>query len=193
MYKIEKLENSNDNNLHNSGGNSTRKHRSFPYSNTVNSNLSNILKHVNELLNLSDILEMIHEYNLTHIDNKFPDEYIDQLIEYNIQVNKVIEAIIKYSSANMSERYNIMKFIKERSQFLTERLNTLSEEINEEVNSENKSDIVKILEEKELNFTWHSVGEIEQLRSSSEDEGIFCVTFANITVNNIIIDIKIII
>ena len=157
--------------------------------NIVSFKLSNILKHVNELLNLSDILEMIHDYNLTHIVNKFPDEYIDQLIEYNIQVNKVIEAIIKYSSANMSDRCNILIFIKEHAQILCDRLSTLSEKINEEVNSENKNDIVYKLDEKEFKFTWYSVGEIEMLRSSSEDEGIFCVTFANISVNNIIIDI----
>ena len=108
--------------------------------NIVSFKLSNILKHVNELLNLSDILEMIHEYNLTHIVNKFPDEYIDQLIEYNIQVNKVIEAIIKYSSANMSDKYNILIFIK----ILCDKLSTLSEE----VNSENKNDTVEKLEEK---------------------------------------------
>ena len=85
----------------------------------------------------------------------------------------------------MSERYNIMKFIKEQSQILCDRLSTLSEE----VNSENKSDIVYKLEEKEFKFTWYSVGEIEMLRSSSEDEGIFCVAFTNISVNNIIVDI----
>jgi len=57
LYKIEKLENSNDNNLHNSGGNSTRKHRSFPYSNTVNSNLSNI--NISSSLNKSSTMSSL--------------------------------------------------------------------------------------------------------------------------------------
>lgn len=42
LYKIEKLENLNENNLHSGAANLNRKHRAFPYSNTISSNLSNI-------------------------------------------------------------------------------------------------------------------------------------------------------
>ncbi len=64
--------------------------------NIVSFKLSDILNHVNETLSVGDVLESIYDYNLTHEDNKFPDEYIIQLWEFNMQVNKIFKAIIKY-------------------------------------------------------------------------------------------------
>jgi len=50
-------------------------------------------------------------------------------------------------------------------------------------------EIQEQLIDKDYNFTWNPVGEIVELRSNDRDEEGYCVTFANISIDNIVIDI----
>jgi len=156
--------------------------------NIVSFRLSDILNHVNETLALGDVLEMIYDYNLSHEDNKFPDEYIIQLWEFNMQVNKVIRAIINYSSTNISDRPSVIRYIKERTQFLSERISTIYEEIDEDVNSDNKSEIVSILQDKEFHFLRDTIGEVVERNLTNDDDNYESILFDRITVENIVVD-----
>ncbi len=188
-------------------------------SNIVSFKLSDIINHIkilrlNNTLEAIDIYNNSHEDKFPEeyiIKFKNIDEQVVSLMREAEQINTqnmfmrkiIVERIRNTANLLYNQIVNIHTEINDvydlgsyniRDEFTSSELNEICEAHNRfTLYKSLKSFICDFIEDdlinKDYNFIWDEFGEIIELRSSDRDEQVYCVTFANISVNNIIIDI----
>jgi len=154
----------------------------------VSFKLSNIIEHI-KLLRVDDVLELIYEYNKNN-EEKFTHKFISQLEKFDDKIKIMINLLISYSNASISSRHVILEYVLACSRYLSETtIGDIYQNIDDEVTTTNKSEIVSMLEYKEFQFLRVSVGEIVESRNTNIDDNNDSILFDRITVNNIVVDI----
>jgi hypothetical protein len=155
--------------------------------NIVSFRLSNIIAHL-ERFRVNEIIESMVEYNNTH-DVKFPDQDIENLRDFDNQVNRIISAMIRYAHSDIYIRSIILDRVTRHVTYLSRRIVDLYNNISEETEISITTEIVSRLEDKEFHFLRDTIGEVVERNLTNDDDNYDSILFDRITVENIVIDI----